>query len=74
MALCNAPVLALLDPKAKYFLHVDASQYVLDAVLTQVQGKAEKVQDYFSCKLNDVEIRYPAYDNELLGIRNAVLY
>jgi transposase InsO family protein len=73
-ALCNAPVLALPDPKAKYCLHVDASQYALGAVLSQVQGKAEKVLGYFSRKLHDAETRYPTYDRELLGIQDAVLY
>jgi hypothetical protein len=45
--LCDAPVLALPDPKPKYCLHIDASQYVLDTVLSQEQGKAEKVMGYF---------------------------
>ena len=73
-ALCNAPVLALPDPEAKYCLHVDASQYALGAVLSQMQDKAEKVLGYFSCKLHDGETRYPAYDRELLGIGDAILY
>jgi hypothetical protein len=54
-SLCNAPVLALPDPKAKYCLHINASQYVLGAVLSQIQGKAEKVLGYFSRKLHDAE-------------------
>jgi len=73
-ALCNAPVLALLDPKAKYCLHVDASQYALGAVLSQMQNKAEKVLGYFSRKLHDAAIRYPAYNRELLGIKDTILY
>jgi len=72
MALFNAPVLALLDPKAKYCLHVHASQYALGVVLSQVQGKAEKVLGYFSRKLHDAEPRYPAYDRELLRRRDAI--
>jgi len=67
-ALCNAPVLALPDPKAKYCLHIDASQHALGAVLSQMQDKAEKVLGYFSRKLHGAEKRYPAYDRELLGI------
>jgi len=58
--LFNAPVLALPDPEAKYCLHVDASQYALGAVLSQVQDKAEKVVGFFSSKSHDVETRYPA--------------
>jgi len=72
--LCNAPVLPLPDPEAKYCLHVDASHYALIAVLSQVQDKAEKVLGYFSRKLHDAETCYPAYDSEQLGIRDAILY
>jgi len=69
---CNAPFLALPDPEAKYCLHVDASQYALGAVLSQVQDKTEKVLGYFSRKLQDAEMRYPAYNRELLRIRDAI--
>jgi hypothetical protein len=47
-ALCNAPVLALPDPEAKYCLHIEASQYSLHPVLSQMQDKAENVLGYFS--------------------------
>jgi len=73
-ALCNAPVLALPDPKAKYCVHVDASQYALGAVLSQMQDTEEKVLGYISRKLHDAEVGYPAYDRELLGIRDTILY
>ena len=69
-ALCNAAVLALPDPGAKYCLHIDASQYALGAVLSLVQDKTEKVLGYFSQKLHDAETRYPAYDRELFGIQD----
>jgi hypothetical protein len=39
-----------------------------------MQDKTEKVLGYFSHKLHDAETRYPAYDRELLGIRDAMLY
>jgi len=39
-----------------------------------MQDKAEKVLGYFSHKLHDGETRYPAYNRELLGIRDAILY
>jgi hypothetical protein len=55
--LCNAPVLALPDPNAKYCLHVNASQSALGVVLSQMQDKAEKVLGYFSRKLHDAETR-----------------
>jgi len=67
-ALYNTPVLALLDPNAKYCLHVDPSQYGFGAVRSEVQDKTEKVLGIFSCKLHDLETRYPAFDRELLRI------
>jgi len=72
--LCNAPVLALPDPEDQYCLHLNGSQYALGAVLSQVQDQVKKVLGYFSCKLHDGETRYPAYERELLGIRDAILY
>jgi len=72
--LCNAPVLALPDPEAKYCLHVDGSQYALGAVLSQMQDKTENVLGYFSCKSHDAETRYPAYTRELLGIQDTLLF
>jgi len=73
-AVCNAPVLALPDPEVKYCLHVDSCQYALGAVLAQVPDKAEKVLGYFSRKLHDAETRYDAYDREILGIRDTIIY
>jgi len=73
-ALCNAPLFALPDPKAKYCLHIDASQYALGVVLSQVQDKTEKALGYFSRKLHDAETRYPPYNRELLGIQDEILY
>ena len=73
-ALYIAPVLTLPDPEAKYCMYVDASQYALDAVLSQVQEMTEKVLGYFSRKLHNAETRYPAYNRELLGIRDTMLY
>jgi hypothetical protein len=39
-----------------------------------VQEKTQKVLGYLSRKLQNAETQYPAYDRELLGIRNAILY
>jgi len=72
MVLCNAPVLALPDPTTKNCLHIYASQYALGTVLSEVQDETENVLGYFSRKLHDAETRYPAYDRELLGIRDAI--
>ena len=66
--------MALLDPKAKYCLYVNASQSVLGAVLSQVPNKTEKELGYFGCKFHDADRGYPVYDRELFGIRHAILY
>ena len=55
MAHCNAPVLALPDPDAKYCLHVNAGQYASGAEFSQVQDKTETVLGYFSHKLHIAE-------------------
>ena len=39
-----------------------------------MQDKAETVLGDFSHKLHIAETRYPPYDRELLGIREAILY
>jgi len=72
-ALCNAQVLASLDPKAKYCLHVDAGQYALGASHSQARDKTENIVGYFSRELHDAETQYPASDRELLGIHGAIL-
>jgi len=41
--LSKAPVFALSDPTAKYWLHMDDYKYSLGAVLLQVDGKAENI-------------------------------
>jgi hypothetical protein len=48
-------VLPLPDPNANYWLHVNASQYMLGVVLSQMQDKEEKVAGYFSQKSHDAE-------------------
>jgi len=73
-ALCNAPVLTLPDTSAIYCYHVNATQYVLHAVLSQVQDKAQNVQGYFSHQLHNVVKWYPVFKRELSGIWDAILY
>jgi len=65
--------MALPNPKAKYCLQVDASQYALGAVLSQVQHKAEKILDYFSLKLHDAETRYPVHDRTIGHLRRNII-
>jgi len=71
-ALIFSPVFATLDPDANFILHMDASDMAIGGVLAQKQmfeGRlVERALEYFSRKLHAVEVRYPAYDQELLAI------
>jgi len=71
-ALIPSPVLATLDPDADFILRMDASDTAIGGVLAQKQmfeGRlVERPLGYFSRKLHAVEVRYPAYDRELLAL------
>jgi hypothetical protein len=73
-AVCSAPVLAFPTSNDPFVLHTDASKYAVGAVLSQRQSTGTKVIAYYSRKLHDPETRYPAYDRELLAIRDAVTH
>ena len=70
--LISALVLATLDPERDFILQTDASDTAIAGVLAQKQlfeGRlVERPLGYFSRKLHAVELRYPAYDRELLVI------
>lgn len=72
-AVCSAPVLALPTKKDPFVLHTDASKFAIGAVLSQIQNGVSRVIAYYSRKLHDPETRYPAYDRELLAVRDAIL-
>jgi len=71
-ALISAPVLATLDPEANFILRNDTSDTAIGGVLVQKQlyeGRlVERPLEYFPRKLHMVDVRYPAYDRELLAI------
>ena len=78
-ALSTSPVLATMNPQANFILRTDASDTALGGVLAQLQqwkgrdGKIREVErplGFFSRKLSAVEMRYPAYDRELLAIHD----
>ena len=68
----SSPVLATLDPDADFTQCTDASDTAIGGVLAQKQmfegTLVERPLGYFSRKLHAVEMRYPAYDRELLAI------
>jgi len=71
-ALISAPVLVTLDPEGDFILRTNTSDTAIGGVLAQKQlfeGRlVEWPLGYFSRKLQAVETRYPAYDQELLAI------
>lgn len=69
----NDSVLALPDPEPKFCLHIYGSHYASGMVLSLVPDNAEKALDSFSRKLHNVEMGYPEYDRELLGIPDSML-
>jgi len=65
-------VLATLDPDADFILHTDTLDTAIGGVLAQKQMFEGRIVEwplgYFLRKLHAVEVRYPAYDQELLAI------
>jgi len=68
-------MLAIPAPEGVWSLRTDASKFTLGAVLMQeTQQDGERVIGYYSKKLKNMKTRYPIYDRELLGVKEAILY
>lgn len=76
--LASAPVLAIAIAEGDWIIRSDASKEALGAVLIQTQSVGESVKErvigYWSRKLTGTETRYPAYDRELLAIRDSMIH
>ena len=72
VAMSTAPVLAFPDFERDFILTTDASLVAVGDILQQDQGRGLQPVAYSSKKLNSAEIRYSAYERELLGIVWAV--
>jgi hypothetical protein len=59
--LCSTPILILPDLQQSFEIETDASDYAIDAVLTQHGHRLA----YHSEKLSDFIHRYPTYDKEM---------
>jgi len=72
IAMSTAPVLVFPDFDRQFTLTTDASLVAVGGILQQDQGRGLQPIAYSSKKLNAAEIRYSAYERELLGIVWAV--
>ena len=64
----TAPVLRLPDFEKQFVVTTDASDVAVRAILEQYFGSGLQPVAFASRKLNATEIRYSAYERELLGI------
>ena len=68
LALTIAPVLKLPDFDRQFVVTTDASDAAVGAILEQDFGNGLQPVAFASRKLNNAEMRYSAYERELLGI------
>ena len=68
VAMATSPVLCLPDFERQFVVTTDASDVAIGAILEQDFGSGLQPIAFSSRKLNATEIRYSAYERELLGI------
>ena len=66
--MATAPILHLPDFGGQFIVMIDASDVAIGAILEQDFGSGLQPIAFSSRKLNPTEIRYSAYERELLGI------
>ena len=71
-ALANATLLTHPKPHAPTHIMTDASDFAVGAVLQQEIGDAWQPVAFFSKKLRPAEMRYSAFDRELLAVYLAI--
>ena len=67
-AMASAPILRLPDFERQFVVTTDASDVAVGAILEQDFGSGLQPIAFASRKLNPTEVRYSAYERELLGI------
>ena len=68
VAIATAPVLGLPNFERQFVITTDASDVAIGAILEHDFGSGLQPIAFSSRKLNPTEIRYSAYERELLGI------
>ncbi|MBW0471042.1 hypothetical protein O181_010757 [Austropuccinia psidii MF-1] len=64
----TAPILAYFNPSLPAIIETDASDYALEAVLSQVKESGKHPIEFDSCKLLPAEINHEINDKDLLGL------
>ena len=67
-AFTTAPVLAHYDSKLETWVEINASDFVVARVLSQMHGEVLKPVAYFSKKMTPAECNYMIYNKKLLAI------
>ena len=73
-ALTSPPILAMPNDTDEFILDTDASNHTIGAVLSQVQGRVERVIAYASRTLDKREVNYCITRKELLSIVHSLKY
>ena len=73
-ALTSPPILAMPNDVDVYYLDVDASDFAIGGVLSQLQDNAERVIAYGSRKLSRQEVNYCVTRRELLAVVHFLKY
>lgn len=73
-ALTTAPTLMLPKPGQPFILCTDASNFAMGSVLLQRHGDTKRIVAYYSRKFSPAQTRYPAYNRELIAIRDSMLH
>ena len=68
----RALVLQLADLTRPYIVTIDANNFTIGAVLSQVWDDGEHPVAYESRKMNTAEQNYPTHERELLAIIHAL--
>ena len=68
LALTIAPILKFPDFERQFIVTIAASDAAVGAILEQDFGNGLQPVAFAICKLNNAEMRYSAYERELLGI------
>ncbi len=68
----SAPLLIVPDPDKDYEMSTDASNFAVEAVLSQDQGNSMRPVAFRGRKLYPAERNYPVHDKEMLGIMDGL--